>query len=127
MKIKVEFREFDRLTQQAFGTNSRQAVMPMDAYRKGDEFAVKEERGVDQDIVEMLAGDPLVVGDDQIARSESVQPELFDPGFYDGPQIRDEVGDGSDFADNDPPSAGQLDSLEAIYTDTNRGNGNVPA
>lgn len=39
--------------------------------------------------------------------------------------IRDEVGDGTDFADNDPPSAGQLDSLEAIYTDTNRGNGNV--
>jgi hypothetical protein len=39
--------------------------------------------------------------------------------------IRDEVGDGTDFSDNDPPSATQLDSLEAIYTDANRGNGNV--
>ena len=34
------FRELDRLTQQAFGTRSRPAVMPMDAYRHGDEFVV---------------------------------------------------------------------------------------
>lgn len=39
--------------------------------------------------------------------------------------IRDEVGDGTDFSDNDPPSADQLDSLEAIYTDADRGNYNV--
>lgn len=32
------FREFDRLTQQMFGTASRPAVMPMVAYRKGDTF-----------------------------------------------------------------------------------------
>ncbi len=37
------FRELDRLTQQFFGqtgTWSRPAVMPMDAYRSGDEFVV---------------------------------------------------------------------------------------
>ncbi len=34
------FRELDRLTQQAFGTRARPAVMPMDAYRQGDSFVV---------------------------------------------------------------------------------------
>lgn len=32
------FRELDRLTQQVFGTVSRPAAMPMNAYRKGDTF-----------------------------------------------------------------------------------------
>lgn len=38
------FRELDRLTQQFFGvhgTQSRPAVMPMDAYRDGEEFVVR--------------------------------------------------------------------------------------
>jgi HSP20 family protein len=37
------FRELDRLTHQLFGTNgtaSRPAVMPMDAYRHGEQFVV---------------------------------------------------------------------------------------
>jgi HSP20 family protein len=37
------FRELDRMTQQLFGTNgttSRPAVMPMDAYRHGEQFVV---------------------------------------------------------------------------------------
>lgn len=34
------FREFDRLAQQVFGTTARPAAMPLDAYRKGDEFVV---------------------------------------------------------------------------------------
>lgn len=34
------FRDFDRLTQQLFGANTRPSVMPMDAYRSGDEFLV---------------------------------------------------------------------------------------
>lgn len=32
------FRELDRLTQQVFGTAARPAVMPMDAWRDGDQF-----------------------------------------------------------------------------------------
>jgi len=48
------FREFDRLTQQAIGTNGRPAVMPMDAYRKGDEFVVHFDLpGVDPSSIEL--------------------------------------------------------------------------
>jgi HSP20 family protein len=35
------FRELDRLTQQVFGTATRPAAMPMDAWRDGDEFIVE--------------------------------------------------------------------------------------
>jgi HSP20 family protein len=38
------FRELDRLTQQFFGTNgttARPAMMPMDAYRSGNEYVVE--------------------------------------------------------------------------------------
>ena len=34
------FRELDRLTQQLFGTPTRPAAMPIDAFRQGDEFVV---------------------------------------------------------------------------------------
>jgi HSP20 family protein len=35
------FRELDRLTERVFGTTTRPAVMPMDAWRHGDEFVVE--------------------------------------------------------------------------------------
>jgi HSP20 family protein len=35
------FRDFDRIAQQVFGTPARPAVMPMDAWRAGDEFMVE--------------------------------------------------------------------------------------
>ncbi|AYF79193.1 hypothetical protein D7D52_19610 [Nocardia yunnanensis] len=35
------FRDLDRLTQQVFGTPARPVVMPMDAWREGDEFFVE--------------------------------------------------------------------------------------
>jgi HSP20 family protein len=34
------FRELDRVAQQVFGTTARPAAMPIDAYRKGDDFVV---------------------------------------------------------------------------------------
>src|SRR3954447_7351879 len=34
------FRELDRVAEQVFGTTARPAAMPIDAYRKGDEFVV---------------------------------------------------------------------------------------
>ena len=34
------FRDLDRLAQQVFGTPTRPAAMPFDAYRKGDEFII---------------------------------------------------------------------------------------
>lgn len=53
------FRELDRLTQQIFGQNapgtwSRPSVMPMDAYRSGDEFVVAFDLpGVSPDAIEL--------------------------------------------------------------------------
>jgi HSP20 family protein len=35
------FRDLDRLTQQFFGTSTRPAVMPMDAWREGDNFILE--------------------------------------------------------------------------------------
>jgi HSP20 family protein len=35
------FHDLDRWTQQVFGTAARPAVMPMDAWREGDEFIVE--------------------------------------------------------------------------------------
>jgi len=35
------FRDLDRLAQQVFGTSTRPAAMPMDAWREGDEFTVQ--------------------------------------------------------------------------------------
>ena len=51
------FRELDRLTQQLFGQNgtwSRPAVMPMDAYRDGEQFVVSFDLpGVDPSSVDL--------------------------------------------------------------------------
>jgi HSP20 family protein len=35
------FREFDRLAQQILGTTNRPAIMPMDAWREGDQFVLE--------------------------------------------------------------------------------------
>ena len=48
------FREFDRLAQQVLGTPSRPAAMPMDAYRRGEEFVVHFDLpGVDPESVDL--------------------------------------------------------------------------
>ena len=51
------FRELDRLTQQFFGaqgTASRPAVMPMDAYRSGEEYVVRFDLpGVSADSIDL--------------------------------------------------------------------------
>ena len=51
------FRELDRLTQQVFGqggTWSRPSVVPMEAYRQGDEFVVQFDLpGVDPDSIDL--------------------------------------------------------------------------
>jgi HSP20 family protein len=51
------FRELDRLTQQVFGTNgtlARPSVMPMDAWREGEEFVVELDLpGVDPDSIDL--------------------------------------------------------------------------
>lgn len=48
------FREFDRLTQQVFGTTARPAALPMDAYRAGDEFVIHFDLpGVDPETIDL--------------------------------------------------------------------------
>jgi HSP20 family protein len=52
------FREFDRLAQQVLGSGqgtwSRPTAMPMDAYRRGEEFVVEFDLpGVDPDAIEL--------------------------------------------------------------------------
>ncbi|WP_433713975.1 Hsp20/alpha crystallin family protein [Nocardia sp. CA-084685] len=48
------FRDLDRLTQQVFGTPARPAVMPMDAWREGDEFFVEFDLpGIDPDSLDL--------------------------------------------------------------------------
>lgn len=48
------FRDFDRLAQEVFGTPSRPAAMPIDAYREGDAFVVHFDLpGIDADNIEL--------------------------------------------------------------------------
>ena len=48
------FRDFDRLTQQVFGTPARPAAMPIDAYRQGDQFVVQFDLpGVDAESIDL--------------------------------------------------------------------------
>jgi len=68
------FRELDRLTQQVFGTTTRPAVMPMDAWRDGDEFVVEfdlpgvkaedVELDVERNVLTVKAERPAVDGQD---------------------------------------------------------------
>lgn len=48
------FREMDRLTRQVFGTATRPAVTPMDAFRDGDAFVVELDLpGVERDSIDL--------------------------------------------------------------------------
>ena len=48
------FRDFDRLTQQVWGTTTRPAAMPMDAWRDGEQIVVEFDLpGVDLDSVDL--------------------------------------------------------------------------
>ncbi|MFI6865881.1 Hsp20/alpha crystallin family protein [Nocardia sp. NPDC050406] len=48
------FRDLDRLTQQVFGTAARPTVMPMDAWRDGNEFCVELDLpGIDPDSLDL--------------------------------------------------------------------------
>lgn len=48
------FRDFDRLSQQIFGTTNRPAVMPMDAWRQGDSFVLEFDLpGVSPDSIDL--------------------------------------------------------------------------
>ena len=65
------FRDFDRLTQQLLGTTSRPAVMPMDAWREGDTFAVEFDLpGIDVDSIDLdVERNVLTVRAERVARN----------------------------------------------------------
>jgi HSP20 family protein len=49
------FRELDRVAQQVFGTQARPAAMPIDAYRRGEEFVVQFDLpGIDASSIELV-------------------------------------------------------------------------
>ena len=49
------FRDFDRLTQQVFGTPARPAAMPIDAFRRGEEFVVEFDLpGVNPESIDLM-------------------------------------------------------------------------
>jgi len=55
MLIRTDpFRELDRLSQQLWGTTARPTVMPMDAWRDGEEFVVELDiPGVDPESIDL--------------------------------------------------------------------------
>jgi HSP20 family protein len=48
------FRDLDRFTEQVLGTSARPAVMPMDAWREGEEFIVEFDLpGINEDSLDL--------------------------------------------------------------------------
>ena len=103
------FRDFDRLAQQVLGTPARPAAMPIDAYRRGDEFVVEfdlpgvdsssidltveknvltvhaQRRRADLEGIEMLVGErPQGTFSRQLFLGESLDSERIDANYADG-------------------------------------------
>jgi len=72
------FRELDRLAQQALGTPSRPAAMPIDAYRRGDEFIVELDLpGVEADSIDLTVERNVLTVHAQRRRSADGDIELL--------------------------------------------------
>jgi len=65
------FREFDRLTNQLLGTTNRPTVMPMDAWRAGDQFVLEFDLpGVSRDSIDLdVERNVLTVRAERVARN----------------------------------------------------------
>lgn len=66
----------------------------------------------------MLDGAILVIGLTTTGNVMALDTAIVD-------LIRDEIGNDADFSDDTPHASPQLDSLENIYNNVNRGNSNV--
>ena len=72
------FREFDRLAQQVLGTPARPATMPIDAYRRGDEFIVEfDVPGVDHESIDLTVEKNVLTVHAQRRRSADDDVELL--------------------------------------------------
>jgi HSP20 family protein len=102
------FRDLDRLTQQVFGTAARPAVMPMDAWRDGDDFIVEfdlpgvradsldldvernvltvhaERPGLDQNREMVSAERPRGVFSRQLFLGENLDTDKIEANYHDG-------------------------------------------
>ena len=102
------FRDLDRWTQQVFGTAARPAVMPMDAWREGDEFIVEldlpgvtedslnldvernvltvhaERPGLDQDREMVSAERPRGVFSRQLFLGDNLDADRIEASYQDG-------------------------------------------
>jgi HSP20 family protein len=103
------FRDLDRLAQQVLGTPARPAAMPIDAYRRGDEFVVEfdlpgvepasieltveknvltvhaQRKRLDLDGVEMLVGErPQGTFSRQLFLGETLDTDRIDANYADG-------------------------------------------
>ena len=101
------FRDLDRIAQQALGTTSRPAVMPMDAWREGDRFVIEFDLpGVAKNSIDLdVERNVLTVRAERIARNgdwEALAAER-PRGVFSRQLV---LGDNLD-----------LDGIEASYTD----------
>jgi HSP20 family protein len=72
------FRDLDRLAQQVLGTPARPAAMPIDAYRRGDEFVVEFDLpGVDTASIELTVEKNVLTVHAQRRRSTSEGVEML--------------------------------------------------
>jgi HSP20 family protein len=72
------FRELDRITQQLLGTPSRPAAMPIDAFRKGDEFVVQFDLpGVDASSIDLTVEKNVLTVHAERSRSDGDGVELL--------------------------------------------------
>lgn len=102
------FRELDRLTQQVLGTAARPAVMPMDAWRDGEQFIVEfdlpgvqansldldvernvltvraQRPEVDQDREMVTAERPRGVFSRQLFLGENLDADRIEASYHDG-------------------------------------------
>ena len=65
------FRDFDRLTQQLLGTTNRPVVMPMDAWREGEQFVIEFDLpGVAQESIDLdVERNVLTISAERLARN----------------------------------------------------------
>ena len=72
------FRDLDRLTQQVFGTATRPAAMPIDAYRRGEEFVVELDLpGVQSDSIDLTVEKNVLTVHAERRRDETEGVELL--------------------------------------------------
>jgi HSP20 family protein len=72
------FRDLDRLTQQVFGTAARPAAMPIDAYRRGEEFIVELDLpGVQTDSIDLTVEKNVLTVHAERRRDEAEGVELL--------------------------------------------------